>query len=215
MEYKVFNGMNYWVYTPANAGANKPLVIFLHGAGERGGDPERIFNISLPKWLKNGKWTPDAYVLCPQCPEKFDWNSQVERLKSLIDYEVDFLKIDTSRISITGLSMGGFGTWAMGIHYPDFFSAMAPVCGGGLSWRASNVKDIPIWAFHGEKDEAVPLKNSVEMVDAVIKAGGNPRLYILHNVGHACWDEVYSKTDVLDWLVSQQRQGSELSEKIK
>ncbi len=215
MELKQFNGMDYWLYTPEKPGKGKALVVFLHGSGERGPDPERIFNISLPKWLKEGKWAPDAYVLCPQCPAGFDWNNQVERLKSVIDYEVELLESDPARISITGLSMGGYGTWAMGIAYPNFFSAIAPICGGGLSWRTRNLKNMPVWAFHGEQDSAVPLRNSVEMVDGLNKYGGSARLSIFHTAGHNCWDEAYGTTTVLNWLLEQERTDfSELENKV-
>lgn len=205
MELKQFNGLNYWLYTPANPAPNKPLVTFLHGAGERGPEPEKIFKISIPKWLRDGRWAPDAYVICPQCPAGFDWNTQVEKLKSVIDHEAEALQSDRSRISITGLSMGGFGTWAMGIHYPRFFSAIAPICGGGLSWRCGNLKEMPVWAFHGEQDTTVPLRNSVEMVDSVNANGGSAKLTVFHTVGHACWDEAYGTTTVLDWLLDQKR----------
>ena len=206
MEVKQLNDMNYWLYTPEKPGAGKPLVIFLHGAGERGGDPEKVFQISLPKWLRDGEWKPDAYVLCPQCREGYDWNSQVERVKAIIDHQAQALQSDRTRISITGLSMGGFGTWAMGVHYPEFFSAMAPVCGGGLSWRCSRLAQMPIWAFHGELDATVPLRNSVEMVDAVNAAGGHARLTILHTSPHNCWDEAYGDSWVLQWLLEQKRE---------
>ncbi len=205
MERKNAEGLNYWLYTPDEAAPGKPLVVFLHGAGERGSDPEKLFAISLPKWLRDGRWQPDAYVLCPQCPEGLDWNAQVQRLKALIDREVEALQCDRDRISITGLSMGGFGTWAMGIHYPRFFSAIAPVCGGGLSWRCPNLKEVPVWAFHGARDSTVPLRNSIEMVDAVNRAGGNARLTIFHTVEHNSWDEAYGTTTVLDWLLEQKR----------
>ena len=104
MELKTLNDMHYWLYTPEKPGKNKPLVIFLHGAGERGGSPENVFRISLPLWLRNGKWKPDAYVICPQCREGWDWTSQVERIKAIIDYEAQKLQSDRTRISITGLS---------------------------------------------------------------------------------------------------------------
>lgn len=208
MELKFFDNMPYWLYTPENPGPNKPLVIFLHGSAERGSDGEAVFVRSLPKWLKLGKWAPDAYVICPQCKERFDWNSQVERLKALIDNEVELLQSDRTRISITGISMGGYGTWAMGIHYPEFFSAIAPICGGGLSWRAPALAEakMPIWTFHGDADPIVPLNNSVEMVDKVNAAGGNARLMICHNMVHNCWDFAYGETDLLDWLIAQKRE---------
>lgn len=208
MELKFYDNMPYWLYTPEKPGKNKPLVVFLHGAGERGNDGQAVFHISLPKWLKEGKWTPDAYVLCPQCKERFDWNSQVERLKALIDAEVEALQIDRTRISITGLSMGGYGTWAMGLHYPEFFSAMAPVCGGGLSWRCPALAEarMPIRAFHGDADPMVPVRNSIEMVERVNAAGGNAELTIYPGVVHNSWDKTYGETDVLDWLLAQKRE---------
>lgn len=206
MELKIFNDMYYWLYTPENPGPNKPLVIFLHGAGERGGSPENVFKISLPLWLRDGKWKPDAYVICPQCRECWDWNSQVERVKAIIDCEAAALQSDRTRISITGMSMGGFGTWAMALHFPEFFSAIAPVCGGGLSWRCDNLKNMPIRAFHGGQDDVVPLAYSQMMVDAVNAAGGHAALTVYPDRAHNCWDDAYGKTDVLDWLIAQRRE---------
>lgn len=205
MELKQLNDMNYWLHTPEKPGANKPLVIFLHGAGERGGSPENVFKISLPLWLREGKWKPDAYVICPQCREGWDWTSQIERIKAIIDHEAAALKSDRTRISITGLSMGGFGTWAMGLHFPKFFSAMVPICGGGLSWRCVNLKDMPIRAFHGVKDATVPVECSIAMVDAVNAAGGHAELTLYPECPHNCWDKAYGETDVLDWLIAQKR----------
>ena len=99
--------------------------------------------------------------------------------------------------------MGGFGTWEMGISFPELFSAIAPVCGGGLSWRCGNLKNMPVWAFHGDADEIVPLKNSIEMVDAVNRIGGKAKLTIFHNVGHNSWEEAYTASNVVEWLISQ------------
>lgn len=206
MELKQLNDLNYWLYAPADQAPGKPLVIFLHGAGERGGNPENVFRIAVPRLLRERKWQPDAWVLMPQCREGYDWNSQVERVKAMIDFEAAHLKVDRTRISITGISMGGFGTWAMGLHYPEFFSAMAPVCGGGLSWRCCNLKDMPLRAFHGEKDPLVPLRNSEEMVSAVNAAGGHAELTVYPECAHNCWDKAYSQTDVLEWLLAQRRE---------
>ena len=208
MELKFFNEMPYWLYTPENPGENKPLVVFLHGSAERGSDGKAVQVRSLAKRIYLGKWMPDAYVICPQCKERFDWNSQVEKLKALIDNVVQELKPDPTRISITGISMGGYGTWAMGIHYPEFFSAIAPICGGGLSWRCPALAEakMPIWAFHGDADEIFPVNNSIEMVDAVNAAGGNAKLTLCHNVLHNCWDFAYDETRLLDWLLEQKRE---------
>lgn len=126
-------------------------------------------------------------------------------MKELIDFIVREYNIDTNRISITGISMGGFGTWEMALTYPNFFAAIAPVCGGGMSWRAGALKNLPIWAFHGDADNVVPIKNSVEMVNAVIAAGGNAKLTVFHNVTHNSWDEAYTSSNVVEWLVSKCR----------
>lgn len=206
MELKQLNDMYYWLYTPETPGKNKPLVIFLHGAGERGGSPENVFRISVPLMLRDGKWKPDAYVICPQCREGYDWNSQVERVKAIIDHEIAALHSDRTRISITGNSMGGFGSWAMALHFPEFFSAMAPLCGGGLTWRCSNLKDMPIRIFHGDADTVVPVECSISMAEAVNACGGHAELTILPGCPHNCWDPVYGETDVLDWLIAQKRE---------
>lgn len=207
MELKFLNDMPYWVYSPEGAKPGMPLTVFLHGAAERGNDGSLVLTRSLPQWLEAGRWTPEAYVLCPQCRVGFDWNSQIERLKAVIDHEAARLQADPTRISITGISMGGFGTWAMGLHYPEFFSAIAPVCGGGLSWRCSSLAqgNMPVWAFHGDADPMVPLRNSVEMVEAVNAAGGHARLTVFPGVEHNSWDQAYGQTEVLQWLLEQQR----------
>lgn len=156
------------------------------------------------KYISEGKEFP-AIILAPQCPQGVVWNNLIFALKELIDNVIESYNVDKNKVSITGISMGGFGTWEMGISYPDLFSAMAPICGGGLSWRCDSLKNIPIWAFHGDCDDIVPLKNSVEMVDSVNKHGCNARLTILHNVAHCCWEEAYTSSNVIEWLISHSK----------
>ena len=196
----------YYIYRP-ETNEKLPLIVFLHGAGERGNgttELERVKLHGLPKYLSEGKEYP-AIILAPQCPEGAVWNNLIFALKELIDSVIKNYNVDVNKVSITGLSMGGFGTWEMGISYPELFSAMAPICGGGMSWSCNRLKDIPIWAFHGDMDNVVPLKNSVEMVDAVNKAGGSAKLTILHNVGHNSWEEAYTSSNVVEWLISKSR----------
>ncbi|MBE6538750.1 MAG: phospholipase [Ruminococcaceae bacterium] len=215
MEKNIFSASNgqfdmgYYVFLPRDYSPEKkyPMIVFLHGAGERGNgkdELERVKKHALPKYCSEGAELP-AILLCPQCPEVFVWNNVVIELKALIDKVADDYNADKRRISITGISMGGFGTWEMGITYPDYFSAIAPICGGGLSWRCNLIKDMPIWAFHGDADTAVPLKNSVEMVDKVNSEGGNAKLTILHGVGHSSWDDAYLDTKLIEWLISKER----------
>lgn len=198
--------MGYYIYTPQKS-EKLPLIVFLHGAGERGNgttELEKVKTHGLPKYLNSGKEYP-AIVLAPQCPEGRVWNNLIFALKELIDTVIENYNVDTDKISITGISMGGFGTWEMGISYPELFSAMAPICGGGLSWRCDRVKNIPIWAFHGDSDTVVPLKNSVEMVDSVNSVGGKAKLTIFHNVAHNSWEEAYTASNVIEWLLSQKK----------
>lgn len=211
MNLKCNNGdisFGYFLYVPKNKDNEKlPLIVFLHGAGERGNgttDLEKVKVHGLPKYVAEGNEYP-AIILAPQCPEGRVWNNLIFALKELIDNVIDNYNVDINRISITGISMGGFGSWEMGISYPNLFSAIAPICGGGLSWRCEALKNIPIWAFHGDIDDVVPLKNSVEMVDAVNKIGGKARLTILHNIAHNSWEEAYTSSNVVDWLISQSK----------
>ena len=196
--------MNYKLYFPKENIKQLPLLVFLHGAGERGDmleDAWRINVHAIPKYISEGMELP-ALVLCPQCPINFDWNNMVFFLKSLIDEVVEKYGVDKSRISLTGISMGAFGSYEMGALYNSYFSAIAPICGGGLSWRGGDIANTPIWAFHGDADDVVPVKNSIEMIDAISKNGGDTRLTLLHNIDHNSWDFAYKETRVIDWLIN-------------
>lgn len=197
--------MAYLLSAPENAtpGEEYPLVIFLHGIGERAvNQTEKLTVYGIPKLLKNGKKIP-AYVLAPQCPPGYIWPQLTEELKELIDKTIEAYPVDRARVSLTGLSMGGFGTWEMGMSYPGFFAALAPVCGGGTSFRAKEIGVTPVWAFHGEADPIVPVRNSLEMCDALRDAGGRVELTVLRYVGHNCWDFAYERTNLTEWLLAQ------------
>ena len=202
--------LGYYVFLPENFDVNKkyPLVLFLHGAGERGDGSEsalpRVAVNALPKFAQEGEEYP-FILLCPQCPENIVWNNVVLSLKKLLDGVVEKYNADPDRIYCTGLSMGGFGTWEMGVTYPQFFAAIAPICGGGFSWRAYQLKDVPVWAFHGDADNVVPISYSRTMVDALKAAGGNPRFTVFPGVNHNSWDPAYKTTDVIAWLLEQKR----------
>ena len=186
----------------------RPLIVFLHGAGERGGDPEKLFVHGLPKYIRQGRMIP-AVVLAPQCPEGYVWNQLTAELKELIDVTVKEYDIDTDRISITGISMGGYGTWEMGMSYPGFFSALGPVCGGGLSWRSGLIGKTPVWAVHGDADTVVPPNNSIEMCDKLNSVGGRAELTILHGVAHNSWEFAYERTTIIDWLLAHKKSDNE------
>ncbi|MGN1121578.1 MAG: prolyl oligopeptidase family serine peptidase [Eubacteriales bacterium] len=195
-----FGEMYYLAYVPQTlkTAANRPLLVFLHGAGERGKDFELIKKHAVPRYLEEGMDIP-AVVLCPQCPTGLIWNNLVLLLKDFLEDTMREYAIDPAKVSLTGISMGGYGTWEMAMCFPSMFRKIAPVCGGGTPWR-TNLITAQIRAFHGDKDDCVPPESSYQMVDAAIKAGKDARLTVFHNVGHASWDDAYLTTNVLSWL---------------
>lgn len=206
MEEKVFihpyfGKMNYLIEIPEKfknvSGA--PLLVFLHGSGERGDDYEALYRQALPKYIREGRKMPDAITVCPQCPTAYIWNDIVIFLKDLIDDVIDAYQIDRRRVSLTGISMGGFGTWEMAMCYPEMFRKIAPICGGGTSWRAALIQ-AKIRAFHGDQDDCVPPECSYQMVDAAQTAGKDVSLTVFHHVGHNSWDPAYLTTNVCEWL---------------
>ena len=197
--------LGYILYTPEKVEKNMPLIIFLHGAGERGKNLNHLERWNIPKMIKEG-YELDAVVLCPQCPGEFVWNNLVREVKALIDEIAVEYQSDLSRISITGSSMGGYGTWEMGLTYPNFFSAMAPICGGSMPWRAKNLINTPARTWHGEKDIVVHLVNSQLMVDKINECGGNAQLHVLSGFAHNDGaEEAYNNADLIPWLLSQRR----------
>lgn len=187
-------------------GERLPLIVFLHGAGERGDNVEAVRRHGPPKLMAEG-FPLRAIVLAPQCAENDVWYTQTHELKELIDDVAARFPVDPDRISLTGISMGGFGAWAMAIAYPRLFSALAPLCGGGMSWCTPQLRDLPIRAFHGDCDTVVPPEYSLLMVQGVNAAGGRATLTLLPGVGHDCWTETYAHTDLLPWLAAQTRKG--------
>ena len=181
-----------------------PLMVFLHGAGERGSDINKVKVHGPAKLVEQGKDFP-FIVVSPQCPEGQWWNNRVETVMALIDEIAEKYRVDPKRIYLTGLSMGGFGTWSITTTFPDRFAAIVPICGGGQPYQAGNLKKIPIWAFHGGKDPVVPVAESERMVDAVKKAGGNAKLTIYPEAQHDSWTETYNNPALYEWLLKQSK----------
>lgn len=181
-----------------------PLVVFLHGAGERGDDLELLKKHGPPKLIAAGKKFP-AIVVCPQVPLKGTWNEY--GVKALTDEIVKTQRVDTSRIYLTGISMGGFGTWATALAYPDTYAAISPICGGaGIGFlRAAEIKDLPCWIFHGDQDKAVTVEYSIKMSEALKKAGSQAKLTIYPGVAHDCWTQTYDNPEFWEWLFAQKR----------
>lgn len=192
------------LFTPLNI-QDTPLIIYLHGAGERGENKDHLYKHGIPKLISEGREYP-AIILCPQCPAEFVWNNVVRELKAMIDKVVEEYSINPDRISITGSSMGGFGTWEMALTYTAFFAAAAPVAGGGLSWRTPNLRKTPIFAYHGSIDNVVPQIYSELMVNSTNRSGGKAELVILENLGHNDGiDYAYRNTDLIEKLINARR----------
>lgn len=197
----------FLLFLPEKYGKEKkqwPLMLFLHGAGERGSDLEKVKKHGPPKIVEKQKDFP-FIVVSPQCPEDDWWTEKTEVLSHLLDSIVDRYDVDTERIYLTGLSMGGYGTWALAAKYPERFAAIVPICGGGKRFLAWRLKNVPVWAFHGAKDRLVPLKESEELVNAVKKQGGNARLTVYPEAGHDSWTKTYNNKEVYDWLLKYRR----------
>ena len=180
----------------------RPLLLFLHGAGERGDDLNLVTKHGPHKILAQRPDFPFILV-SPQCPPQRWWDT--EMLNHLLDEVIAKHDADTTRVYVTGLSMGGFGTWGLAIEYPERFAAIAPICGGGSPYLADRLRKVPVWAFHGGKDEIVPVIESQRMVDAVRKAGGDARITLYPEAGHDCWTETYNNPALYSWLLSHRR----------
>lgn len=214
--------LRYRLMKPAAVEEKKsyPLVIFLHGAGERGDDNTAQLKHGVRDFVANRDKYP-CFLIAPQCPNGRWWVDGTLRgrkptkadpstepgtlVVSLIDELAKEFPIDRDRIYLTGLSMGGYGTWELLCRKPELFAAGMPICGGGDPKRADKLVKMPIWAFHGDKDTAVPVAQSRDLIAAIKKAGGEPKYTEYPGVGHDSWTQTYHNPDVLAWLFAQRR----------
>ena len=197
----------YLLFLPEDYGQQEkdwPLMLFLHGAGERGSDLQKVKVHGPPKIVEKQEDFP-FIVVSPQCPKGDWWDEKLDVLTNLLDDIVTRYDVDTDRIYLTGLSMGGYGTWALASKYPDRFAAIVPICGGGKRFMAYRLKDTPVWAFHGAKDSVVPLEESEEMVEAINDRGGNAKLTVYPDAGHDSWTKSYDNQELYEWLLEHRR----------
>jgi predicted peptidase len=178
-----------------------PLILFLHGVGESGTDLDKVKQHGPAKIVQTKKDFP-FIVVAPQS-RHFGWN--VDSLIGLLDHVVSTHRVDPRRIYLTGLSMGGYGTWFLAAHAPDRFAAAVPICGGGDPNNAAKLKNLPIWVFHGAKDPAIPISNSEKMVEAIKAEGGNVKFTVYPDAGHDSWTETYDNPKLYEWLLKQKR----------
>lgn len=204
--------LHYLFFTPRDYtpdGKRWPLLLFLHGLGECGENELDRVKIHGPPKLVESRPDFPFVVVSPQCrpPDRamedvpHAWKP--EQLIQLLDHVIANEHIDTTRVYVTGLSMGGFGTWRLAAAHPERFAAAIPICGGGEpEAMADTLRRVPIWAFHGARDSVVPLARSQAMVDAVRRAGGDAKLTVYPDAEHDSWTQTYNNQDVYDWLMS-------------
>jgi predicted peptidase len=196
---------DYLLYLPLDYGKEPekkwPLIVFLHGSGERGNDLNAVKIHGPPKVVEK-RYLPFV-ILSPQCPAGEWWRP--ESVMALTDEIIAKYKCDPDRVYLTGLSMGGFGVWETAIRYPDRFAAIAPICGGGNPFRAPELKNVPVWAFHGELDRAVPISQTAHMVAVLKQAGGNVRFTRYPQAEHDSWTVTYDNRELYSWFLEHKR----------
>jgi predicted peptidase len=201
-DVRSYNGLQYLISYPENytAGKKYPVIIMLHGAGSRGTNFYTLRGNDYFTVTEQFENFPFVTVV-PQCHEN-TWFDLFETLKGFVAEISNAEFCDESRIYATGQSMGGYALWQLAMSMPEYFAAIAPICGGGMYWNAQRLKNVPVWAFHGELDEVVFVEESIKMVDAVNKAGGNARLTIFPDCRHESWIPAYSDYSLFEWLLS-------------
>lgn len=197
---------NYLLYLPdtyTNDSITRwPLMLFLHGSGESGNDVSKVKKHGPPKLVDNGKKFP-FIIVSPQSPVPDGWDK--EMLYQLLQYVKKKYRVDEKRVYCTGFSMGGFDTWSLAMKYPDEFAAIAPICGGGDTSNTWKLRNIPVWCFHGAKDDVVPPIGSENMVKATKRFNNNIRYTLYPDVNHNSWDITYDNDSLYTWLLEQKK----------
>lgn len=203
-EVKITLSANYLLYLPKDyddSDRQFPLVLFLHGMGERGTDIEKVKTHGIPKLISEGKEFP-FIVVSPQCPDEYFWNDDV--LIALLDEIEGNYRVDKNRIYVTGLSMGGHGTWTLALAQPNRFAAIAPVCGWSHPVEFCKLAHMPIRVFHGAKDFVVPLSLSEQIVEQLKACGADKVKFTIYpEATHDSWTETYNNEELYKWLLDQ------------
>ena len=208
-KWKSYNFYNfgYIQYLPKNFDKCEkyPLVVFLHGAGERGSNLDDIAMHGYLQYVKEQGAEYPFIIIAPQCPDDKYWGCFTESLLSFLDWICESLPVDKSRVYLTGLSMGGTGTYMLAMAAPEKFAAIAPVCGSGVCWYSGALKNVPTYIFHGDCDTVVPIYESITMLRNINLCGGNAKMQIFHGVGHNAWDFAYKGDKLYKWLLKHNK----------
>ncbi|MBN1897304.1 MAG: prolyl oligopeptidase family serine peptidase [Spirochaetes bacterium] len=203
--------LNYLLYLPTDYQKDPhkkwPLMLFLHGSEERGDEVTKVKRNGLPKIIEQGMELPFV-VVAPQCPKNKVWDLLIRELDALLHYIEKKYAIDHKRVCLTGLSMGGTGCWHFSVLYPDRFAAIIPICGStsgmlGFPERAGVLKHVPIWVFHGQKDDVVPVNESRMLVNTLRQCKGKVKFTIYSNAYHDSWSRTYKNKKLYEWLLDQ------------
>ena len=176
-----------------------PLILFLHGSGERGNKVENIKKYGIHRYI--GKRDIPAIIISPQCAANSFWDKYIDDLETLIAEMTKEYKVDENRIYLIGISLGAFAAWNFGMQKPDLFAAIVPIAGGAMLPQFSyRMKNTPVYAFHGAKDNVVLVEESIKAVSALREAGGNVELTIVEDAGHELCTTVFGRDELYEWL---------------
>ncbi len=202
--------LGYLLHLPPAYGAEPqrkwPLILFLHGVRERGNDPQIVARHGVARVALEQPDFPFV-VISPQCAADTMWNSYARAIRLLLDDVMGELAIDPDRLFLTGLSMGGYATWHLATDHPDLFAAIAPVCGGGLRTygfpaRVCTIRHLPVWAFHGARDDVVPPSESIRLVEELRRCDGHVRFTLYPDLAHDSWTRTYANPELYRWFLS-------------
>lgn len=211
----------YYLYLPPEYEQSEqerwPLLIFLHGAGERGTDLTLVTKHGPVQQVGEGRDFP-FLIAAPQCPENQTWDRLLPQLDLFLEELLAKYRVDVERIYLTGLSMGGFGTWHWAVHQSRAFAALVPICGGtwpllGFPERITVLREVPIWAFHGVDDDVIPVERTEELVEVLQEVGAPIRYTTYEGVGHNSWEPAYNEPELIPWLLQHRNPNFELKRK--
>ncbi len=195
--------LNYLESYPLNQKEKMPLIVYVHGAGSRGQELGQMGHVGPLGEVLAGRELP-AIVIAPQCHAD-TWFELFPTLLEFIDDYRHHADVDIDRVYLCGISMGSYASWQAAMSRPDWFAALVAVCGGGMYWNAARLKTLPIWAFHGALDTVVLPEESIHMVSAVNRAGGNAKITIYPKVEHNSWENAYADDSMWEWLFQQKK----------
>ena len=212
--FDTFEGMHYLVAYPDDYDKSKayPVIFLIHGAGTRGNDPKALDDSVFFSSVAEVERFP-FIVVSPLCYAD-TWFDIYEKLKRFIVKISSEPFADKKRIYAMGASMGGYTVWQLGMSMPELFAAIAPICGGGMYWNAGRLVNVPVWAFHGQKDGCVLVEESIKMVNKVNEYGGNAKLTVYPDVAHNVWLNAYKNQELYDWFLSHENRNDKAVENL-